>query len=216
MFNEEFFRKVCSVTCCFEELTSFGSKMNEKEFVLDNPFDKYFSPETVEKAINKYKKQEISDQFLASWMNVYNWIITGGFNNSSIKENIIDLVRIIIWEISNILDALSFFEANEEIVDGNNLTDGIYDLKQYIRTINRFYNMYKNLSTCEVWFYKSIKNPYDNYYFLIKDNANKMYFEIEYEFENGPRYQIVGQEVSKEKLLDLKKQFIADGFEKAE
>ena len=64
MFNQELFNKICTGTCTFEELENFVTKIDKKEFDLDNAFDKYYSLERILFVINKYNKKQISAKFL--------------------------------------------------------------------------------------------------------------------------------------------------------
>ena len=59
MYNKELFEKICSVSCSFEELESFVSGIDKREFDLDSPFEKYYNVDKIISAIGKYQSKEI-------------------------------------------------------------------------------------------------------------------------------------------------------------
>ena len=115
MFDKELFYKIQGVTCTFEELKTFVSKIDEKEFDLDNAFEKYYSLACILHAIDEYKTQRIDDTFLSHWATAYNWIIMSGFKLARQKtKGGLSVKQIVVDEISEWLDALSFFETDNE------------------------------------------------------------------------------------------------------
>ena len=153
MFNKATFEKICNVTCSMDELKRFNSKIDEKEFDVDNCFEKYYSFDTVLKCIKLYKDKRISDKYLSYWFNAYNWIIMGGFKGKVNDENekSIDLATVLIWNISDWLDGLSFFEPDEEE----------YYLSTPINNLRILDSIYKNHKKWEV-FYSFSTDVYDN------------------------------------------------------
>ena len=113
MYDKKLFEKICNVTCSFEELEPFVIDINKKEFDLDNPFEKYYDLQTILLAIHRYEKGEVSDRYLAYWMNAYNWIIMGGFKIET-ENNSITFKEWLEWEICDWLDSLSFFDETKE------------------------------------------------------------------------------------------------------
>ena len=140
MFDKEIYEKIFTVSCTFEELENFVIGIDKKEFDLDNAFQKYYSLVCILSAIQKYKTKQISDTFLAYWANAYNWIIMSGFkvsyheekNNRIIKEIIID-------EICEWLDSLSFFDEEEEM----------FDIENYINAFSTLDKIYNNINDWE-------------------------------------------------------------------
>ena len=132
MFDKEMFEKVCNVTCTLDELKRFNSKINEKEFDVGNCFEKYYSIDTVLKCTKLYKDKRISDGYLAYWFNAYNWIVMGGFKGETGDEDkkSVDLATILIWDICDWLDSLSFFDCEDDHLSmaiGNlRILDSIY------------------------------------------------------------------------------------------
>ena len=47
MFDRAMFEKICGVACTLEELKCFNSKIDEKEFDIDNSFEKYYSLDVI-------------------------------------------------------------------------------------------------------------------------------------------------------------------------
>ena len=113
------FEKICNATCTFDELTRFVSKINEKEFDVENCFEKYYSLYSILRCIHLYKDKRISDKYLAYWCTAYMWIIMGGFKSKLNDENEknIDLETILIWDICDWLDSLAFFDAKYDEYD---------------------------------------------------------------------------------------------------
>lgn len=131
MYNKEMFKKICNVTCSFAELESFVIDMSKKEFDLDNPFEKYYDVQTILHAIHRYEKGEVTDRYLAYWMNAYDWIIMGGFKLEA-KDNSITFKKWLEWEITDWLDSLSFFDETEELFE-------LEDYKNAFAVLDRIY-----------------------------------------------------------------------------
>lgn len=137
MYNKQLFEKICNVTCSFEELESFVIKIDKKEFDLEQPFEKYYDLDKILLAIKRYEDKEISDRYLAYWMNAYDWIVSGGFKVES-KENVISFKKWLQWEISEWLDSLSFFDDSEDF----------YNLDKYKNVFTVLDKVYR---TCDEW-----------------------------------------------------------------
>ena len=115
MYDKELFGKIISVSCTFEELEAFVINIDKKEFDLENAFEKYYDAERILYAIRRYEKKEISDKYLAHWMNAYNWIIMAGFRTQQENKEIV-FKDWLVWEISDWLDSLSFFDDSEDYI----------------------------------------------------------------------------------------------------
>lgn len=153
MFDKILFEKICNVQCTWDELKNFNSKINEKEFDVDNSFEKYYSFNSIMRCIQLYKDKQITDKYLALWCNAYNWIIMGGFKDKANEENEkIDVTEIIVWDIVDWIDSLSFFD--DEDVD-------FYDLDVYVKNLRILDSLYKNHKKWEV-FYSFGTDVYDN------------------------------------------------------
>ena len=152
MFDKALFEKICHVTCTWDELKRFNSKIDEKEFDIDNCFEKYYSLDPILKCIDLYKNKRITDKHLAYWCNAYNWIIMGGFEGKANdeKEKNVDVATILIWDISDWLDSLSFFDAK------------YHDLDMYIGNFRILDSIYKNHKKWEI-FYSFGTDTYDDY-----------------------------------------------------
>ena len=109
MYNKEVFDKIINATCSFEELESFVTDIDKKEFDTDNAFEKYYNIERILYVIRRYKNKEIGDEYLSCWMNAYNWIIMAGFKIESVNDEF-SFKDWLMWEISNWLDGLTFFD----------------------------------------------------------------------------------------------------------
>lgn len=152
MFDKAIFEKICGLTCTYDELKYFNSKIDEKEFDVDNSFEKYYSLDVILKCIQLYKDKRITGKYLAYWCNAYDWIIMGGFKGKASDENEknVDVATILIWDISDWLDSLSFFDA------------GFYDLDEYVSNFRILDSIYKNHKKWEI-FYSFGTDTYDDY-----------------------------------------------------
>ena len=174
MFDKIMFEKICNLTCSFDELKRFGSKIDEKEFDVDNCFEKYYSLETILKSIQLCKEKRISGKYLADWSNAYNWIIMGGFKGKANDENEknISLETILMWEISDWLDSLSFYDDDYD-----------YDLNKYSHNFRVLDSIYKNNKK---WtgFYSFDSYTYDDgssvnsISALLVNNAKNVYYTL--------------------------------------
>ena len=151
MFHKEMFEKICHVTCSWDELKRFNSKIDEKEFDVNNCFEKYYSLDPILKCIDLYKNKRITNKYLAYWCSAYNWIIMGGFKGKASDENEknVDVATILIWDISDWLDSLSFFDAD------------FYDLDEYVSNFRILDSIYKNHKKWEI-FYSFCTDTYDD------------------------------------------------------
>ena len=173
MFDKEMFEKICHVTCSWDELKRFNSKIDEKEFDVNNCFEKYYSLDPILKCIDLYKNKRITDKHLAYWCNAYNWIIMGGFEGKANDENekTVDVATILIWDISDWLDSLSFFDAQ------------YFDLNKYIGNFRVLDSIYKNLKKWEA-FYSFSADTYDDgesvndIYVLFVNKTKNVYYAL--------------------------------------
>jgi hypothetical protein len=174
MFDKIMFEKICKLSCTFDELKRFNSKIDEKEFDVDNCFEKYYSLDTILKCIQLHKDKRISGKHLAYWSNAYDWIIMGGFKGKESDENDknISLATILIFEISDWLDSLSFYSEDYD-----------YNLDEYSHNFRVLDSIYKNR---EKWhaFYSFSSDTYDNgdsvndITVLLVNDAKKVYYTL--------------------------------------
>lgn len=138
MFDKELFEKICNVTCSQDELVGFN--LSESEFDLNNPFEKYYDVKKILLAIEKYQCKKVNAIFLASWMNAYNWILMAGFKTKK-KANYFTLKDFLVYEISDWLDALSFFDCSEA-----------YDLEWFKAAFIAFDLILRDIQQCSAVF----------------------------------------------------------------
>ena len=153
MFDKNLFEKICKVTCTLDELKAFNHKINKKEFDLENPFAKYYNLNSILHCINLRIKGFVTDKFLAYWANAFNWIIMGGFETkyNDDTEKSISLETLLIWEISDWLDSLSFFDGDTEFLN----------LDDYKNTFTSLNSIYKNPDKWTIY-YAFTNEEYDN------------------------------------------------------
>lgn len=111
MFDKEKYEKILSVTCSREELTEFTRDLDKAELDTDGAFKKYYSVDRIIAAIDRYLGGEIDANYLSHWATAYNWIIMSDFTDDGGQS--VSLEFFIIWDISDILDSLSFFDGDE-------------------------------------------------------------------------------------------------------
>ncbi len=149
MYDKELIEKICNLTCNKKEVNNESIKYD-----FDNPFKKYYSVETILKAINKYLNKKWSDVFLARWACTYMYILCGGYKDEVVEElNQIEwLVKeLIVWN----LDGISFFD--------NSLKD---DLDDWIKSFKSLDLVFK---TSSKW--KGLND--DSYVVLVNDEERQ-------------------------------------------
>ena len=199
MHNKELYGKIINVSCSFEELESFVSDISKKEFDIDNSFEKYYDLERILFAISRYEKKEINDKYLAYWMCAYNWIIMAGFRAGN--ENVgITFQEWVLWEISDWLDSLSFFDDS----------DDWFNLDDYKNSFRIIDEIYKNLNDWECIFAHTDEwgdNDDDVVLLTINNKAKKfvkIYASLDYLNEKVDFPRIEEDELGK-KIKQLKK-----------
>lgn len=173
MFDQKMYEKICTVSCTFEELENFVSDIDKKEFDLDNAFQKYYSLGCILSAIKKYKAKQISDRFLGYWANAYDWIIMSGFQITCHKEkNNISIKEIVVDEISEWLDSLSFFDDTEDV----------FDINTYEEVFSTLEEIYRNTSVWEIKYAptKEFCKEEGGVWVLFINDSEKKYLKIYY------------------------------------
>lgn len=140
MFDKKLFKKICEAECSINELEDFVRDIDEKHFDLDCPFEKYYSLERIIAVIEKFQNSQISDKYLAYWMNAYNWIIMGGFKVDD-YNNHISLKKFLMWLICDWIDSLSFFDWGGE-----------FELEKYKETFRTLNKVYMDCAECNAVF----------------------------------------------------------------
>ncbi len=169
MYNVKLFEKIVDVKCSFEELKSFVTQMDKIEFDIDNAFNKYYNVDKILRAICCYKNKEIDDKFLAYWMNAYNWIIMGGFKIASTNEAI-SFQDWVVWEISDWLDSLSFFDDSDDWFNINDYENSFVILDEVYRNINDWECVFAHT---DEW-----RGNDDDLVLLVTNNKTKQYIKM--------------------------------------
>lgn len=174
MFDKELFKKICDVSCSWEELEKFVTNIDKKEFDLDNTLEKYYKVERIISAIEKYQAKKVNAKFLAYWANAYDWIINGGFKIEN-GDKIISLKEFMIFEISDWLDSLSFFDDR----------DDWYNLEEYKTMFKVLDSVFQDIDNCEAVFaVDADENDEDYDYYahdvevLIKNDKAKYFIKV--------------------------------------
>ena len=187
--------------CSFDELAEFSVNMSvKKEFDFNNSFNKYYNLDKILMAIEKYLNKTINAEYLTYWANVYNWILMASyFFNDNYSNSFKQLLRnSISWE----LDALSFFDSENEKQDKKNLKKFIVDFK----ILDYLYNKINNLMI----YYASYIDEFDQTIIkvLFVDEKNNVFHVLE--TDNFIPEKNVGTKIEinelKGKVLNLSKQ----------
>ena len=164
MYNKILFDKICNVECSFEELKQFNGKIDEQEYDLDNPFEKYYNVDRIVLAIEKYKRKDMEYRCLACWANAYNWIISGGCK-LKYEES---LKALLIYEIRDWLDRLSFFEGSEDT----------FDIEEYKTTFKSLDRVYNDIEDCNAICHNYGYDEDDYAILLIINDKSKYYTKM--------------------------------------
>lgn len=187
--------------CSFDELAEFSVNMSvKKDFDFNDSFNKYYNLDKILMAIEKYLNKTINAEYLTYWANVYNWILMASyFFNDNYSNSFKQLLRnSISWE----LDALSFFDSENEKQDKKNLKKFIVDFK----ILDYLYNKINNLMI----YYASYKDEFDQTIIkvLFVDEKTNVFHVLE--TDNFIPEKNVGTKIEinelKGKVLNLSKQ----------
>lgn len=61
MFEKKLFEKICAAKCSIKELEDFVHNIDEKDFDLDCPFEKYYDLDRINAVIEKYQNSLIGE-----------------------------------------------------------------------------------------------------------------------------------------------------------
>ena len=201
MYNKNLYNKMINCECSFDELAEFSVNMSvKKDFDFNDSFNKYYNLDKILMAIEKYLNKTINAEYLTYWANVYNWILMASyFFNDNYSNSFKQLLRnSISWE----LDALSFFDSENEKQDKKNLKKFIVDFK----ILDYLYNKINNLMI----YYASYKDEFDQTIIkvLFVDEKTNVFHVLE--TDNFIPEKNVGTKIEinelKGKVLNLSKQ----------
>ena len=116
MYDKDLFKKICNGDCSLNELKSFAQNIRKQEFDLDNIFEEYYSLDRILLIIEKYQNGQVNDNYLATWAYAYLWMLDGILKTKN-PEREVSFKKWIQWEITEWLDSLAFFDAEEEYYD---------------------------------------------------------------------------------------------------
>ena len=207
MFDKELFNKICDVSCEGDELKKFVTNIDKKEFDLNNAFNKYYKVERIICAIEKYQAKKIDAKFLAYWSTAYGWIIMGGFKIEN-GDKSVSLKDFLIFEISDWLDSLSFFDGD----------DDFYHLKDYKTTVKVLDSVLQDVDDCEAVFAIDADEDdedydyYAHYVEVLIKNDNAKYFIKVYTDCIYPDDNVLFSQVKPEELENQATQLQKQGY----
>lgn len=133
MYDKDLFERIINCEVSEKELIDFFPQ-NEREYDLNNSFDKYFSLDKIKHAIELYNSNQISDKYLSHWACAYYWIFMASNWNS---EDDITLKYNIEEEIADWFDAVSFFDDSMLTEVDPNYLIKFYDAMQILCDIRQ-------------------------------------------------------------------------------
>ena len=206
MFNKELFNKICSVTCSEAELFEFNKNLNIKEFDLDNSFSKYYKLSSILTAISKFEKGEISVTYLGHWACAYNWIIMATYWNASQNTGNLSFKDFILYEISDVLDCMSFYDDDPE---NSYFTPASF--KQAFSVLDQILNSF---SKWEAVFTPEGEDYYndDDVTFLAINKTDKVFVRFDFASYNYLENNVSEPQLTLSELEQKIKELKADGF----
>ena len=177
MCDTSWYKGILNITVSQEELENICAQLDEKEYDIDNSFEKYYDLNLILKAIEKCENKEISGVYLANWCNVYNWIITAKMSVNleieckSTQEGFKECVQ---NEISQLLDSLSFFDDDKE-------SKKYYNLKKFKNWFKLYDELYQKVNELEIFEYSVTDwDGEDCCVFVVIDHKTKTFSKITY------------------------------------
>lgn len=193
MENNELYKSICNLTATFEELRDFIINFDQHKPNLDQSFNQYYSLEYILNALHKYKNKQITDKVLAKWANAYNWLITAEFETSNDDDNTnFSIKDIIVYEIFDWLDSLSFFDESVEL----------FNVDNYIKVFSTLNEIYLYSNEWEVKYAPT--NQFceeDGESYVLFINNNKLKY-IVFLYEGYGEYTIDNRNPSLEEDID--------------
>lgn len=201
MFDKELIKKICDLTCKFEEINIPQDKL---KYDNEYPFEKYYKLEIIVNAIKKYLNKDWDDKMLSSWACRYDWVICGGFYKDLKESNKNIVEKFIKSQISWNLDGLSFFEdwfLEEDMFDLNKIIEEFKNLDFVLNTIDNWKAYYAMVGPLA-------KENEDQYVLLINELDKKYMIIYSMFFENGYEdefIKFISEEEQKQKIKELEK-----------
>lgn len=202
MYDKELLESVANATCDYAALRKNYPRADMIEYDEDHSFEKYYHLESIIASIEKYQKGEITDDELAHWACVYDYVLNGRFVENDEDDIPIELF-ILRYEVSDWLDSLSFFE---ECEDSAKHEDGVFDLeerKEGFRVLDRIMRTHREW----VFYYDDLYDDYQE--LLLVNESRRAYVRMVSDFFDGDAH---GLEKS-DSLREMREKLRAEGYE---
>lgn len=155
MFDKSFYDGVFNFTLDYDKFYQDVKQLDQIKYDIEDSFDKYYSIELIEKALNMFVDKKINYAYFANWCNAYNWIINACYNDDNFNISN-GMKNAILDEISWSLDGLSFtnrqikLKEAKQLLNNFRLLDDMYihsnDWKAfYAPTTNASFNEDQNV-----------------------------------------------------------------------
>ena len=213
MYNKELFERICAVECFEKELEDFNKSIDKQKYDLDNPFDKYYSLDSILKALELYKQGRISDRHLTSWACAYLWILQADRRVENYYDSFttIPMKEVFVNFLIDVLDSLSFFyeEYNE---------DPQKSIADYAKSFTALDELYRSLSEWE-----SFYAPDDDYYdeddddycyswVLFVHHGKKKFLRLYEDSFNCKRDNFEAKELTKEQMRNTESELKSKSY----
>ena len=212
--DENFTRKIIDLKCTKEELEKFNNDTDGVIFKVNKSFEKNYDLNAVLNAIEECKKGNIDKEYLSRWATAYDGLLSCGTLDNADKKRV-TLKQIVAFNISCLLDSLSFFDDTDDI-------EGAPTLDDYIKDFNSLDYFYKISENCKTWYYGEKENEYgeQEYVFLGENDDDKVYFCLKDRFYledlevAGTHYLTDGKEITQKELKEIESALKKSGYKK--
>ncbi|MBQ7344363.1 MAG: hypothetical protein IJW53_06360 [Clostridia bacterium] len=180
MYDEELTRKICNLTFSKDEI---DVSQTDVKYDTSHPFRKYYKPETIKGAMEKFISGEWDDRVFSHWSCIYCWILSGGCGKSGeITEDLNTLEGffrdVICWD----LDGLAFFSADYQD------EDPITVMRKEIKLFEDYDHIWQNIGEWRLVY--AMIGPYaeeneDQFVALINDRSKEYMIIYSDHIKNG-------------------------------
>lgn len=189
-------KKICDGNYIKKDMIDYLDAKQKAGYDAINSFHKYYSLSAVLQMINRYEKGEIDARAIARWAYEYMRIITGDFKSEEYDEqkNAISLKDIIVWEIVDWLDSISFLYIAEQPCDMSGYKSAF-----------KFYDMvYKNMQDWKIF----VARQTDAVDILFVNERKKGYTKYSCDLFDDEEVEGAIEEISSMEMEEKIKQFV--------
>lgn len=170
MYDVELLWQLINCRLSIEDIRAFFMPYKQ-EYDIDCSFDKYFKLSAIQHAIALYRANEISAEYLSCWASVYGWILLATLWSS---KGDMTLKDILVYNIGEWLDSVSFFDGNEVSYESDYLDNFYSDVKEY-------FSIYSNIENWKAYYVldDSYVDACEEVVVLLFNDIEKLYIKME-------------------------------------